>query len=144
MAGRAAAATSPTAGQRAWELALEADRLQFGTQRDRAVAPEPGEDDALVTDIRRPRAGRAARRRAVRTGRVVRCSDEAADNDATSAVDGSDAKAALESTDDAALRRSASGWDALAVIGDVSTELGGYLSELPGRRSTLDTVGPTG
>ncbi len=39
--------------QRARELALEADRLQFGLNEIDAVAPEPGEDDALVTDIRR-------------------------------------------------------------------------------------------
>ena len=59
--------------QRARELALEADRLQFGLNEIDAVAPEPGEDDALVTDIRRLSELDALReRRAVRTGRAVR------------------------------------------------------------------------
>ena len=39
--------------QRARELAQEADRLKFGLNEIDTVAPEPGEDDALVDDIRR-------------------------------------------------------------------------------------------
>ncbi|TXH25880.1 MAG: DNA repair protein RecN, partial [Mycobacterium sp.] len=38
---------------RARDLAMEADRLQFGLGEIDAVAPEAGEDDALVADIRR-------------------------------------------------------------------------------------------
>ena len=128
--------------QRARELALEADRLQFGLNEIDAVAPEPGEDEALVTDIRRL-SELDALRDAAQSARAALSGalDEAADNDATSAVDGvGHAKAALESTDDAALRSLGERLgEALAVIGDVSTELGGYLSELPGDASTLDT-----
>jgi DNA repair protein RecN (Recombination protein N) len=39
--------------QRARELAQEADRLKFGSNEIDTVAPQPGEDDALVADIRR-------------------------------------------------------------------------------------------
>jgi DNA repair protein RecN (Recombination protein N) len=39
--------------RRARELAQEADRLQFGHNEIDVVAPQPGEDDALVDDIRR-------------------------------------------------------------------------------------------
>ncbi len=39
--------------QRARELALEADRLTFGLNEIDTVDPAPGEDDALVADIRR-------------------------------------------------------------------------------------------
>ena len=38
---------------RARELALEADRLKFGLNEIDTVAPDPGEDEALVDDIRR-------------------------------------------------------------------------------------------
>ena len=39
--------------QRSRELAQEADRLHFGLDEIDAVAPQPGEDDTLVADIRR-------------------------------------------------------------------------------------------
>ena len=39
--------------QRARELAQEADRLKFGLNEIATVAPQPGEDDTLVDDIRR-------------------------------------------------------------------------------------------
>ena len=39
--------------QRARELALEADRLQFGLGEIDDVAPQLGEDEALVAEIRR-------------------------------------------------------------------------------------------
>jgi DNA repair protein RecN (Recombination protein N) len=127
--------------QRARELAQEADRLQFGLNEIEAVAPEPGEDDALVTDIRRL-SELDALREAAQSARAALSGalDEAPDADATSAVDGvAHAKAALGSTDDAALRALGERLgDALVVIGDVSTELGGYLSELPGDASALE------
>jgi DNA repair protein RecN (Recombination protein N) len=128
--------------QRARELAQEADRLQFGLTEIDAVAPDPGEDEALVTDIRRLSELDALREaaqsaRAALSGQL----DEVTETGATSAVDGvAHAKTALESTDDTALRALGGRLgDALAVIGDVSTELGGYLAELPSDASTLET-----
>lgn len=127
--------------QRARELAQEADRLQFGLNEIDAAAPDPGEDEALVTEIRRLSELDALREaaqsaRAALSGQL----DEAPEAGASSAVDGvAHAKTALEATDDVALRALGGRLgDALAVIGDVSTELGGYLSELPSDASTLE------
>jgi DNA repair protein RecN (Recombination protein N) len=127
--------------QRARELAQEADRLQFGLNEIDAAAPDPGEDEALVTEIRRLSELDALRdaaqsARAALSGEL----DEVSEAGATSAVDGvAHAKTALEATDDVALRALGGRLgDALAVIGDVSTELGGYLAELPSDASTLE------
>ena len=79
-----------------------------------------------------------------RSARAPHCpgrSDDAADVDAASAAhDVGQAKSALEATDDNALRALGERLaEALAVISDVSTELGDYLTELPSDASTLET-----
>jgi DNA repair protein RecN (Recombination protein N) len=126
--------------QRARELALEADRLQFGLGEIDAVAPQLGEDDALVADIRRL-SELDALRDAARTARVALSGelDEPAQG-AVSAIDWmSQAKGALQATDDSALRTLGDRLgEALAIAGDVSTELGDYLAELPSDASTLE------
>jgi DNA repair protein RecN (Recombination protein N) len=127
--------------QRARELALEADRLQFGLDEIDAVAPQAGEDEALVAEIRRL-SELDALRDAAQTARVV-LSGELDDpaQGVVSAVDGiGQAKAALQATDDAALRALGDRLgEALAVAGDVAGELGDYLAELPTDASTLET-----
>jgi DNA repair protein RecN (Recombination protein N) len=126
--------------QRARELALEADRLQFGLGEIDAVAPQLGEDEALVADIRRL-SELDALRDAAQTARVA-LSGELDDppQGAVSAIDGiGHAKTALQATDDAALRSLGDRLgEALAVVGDVSGELGDYLAELPSDASTLE------
>ncbi|KAA0094159.1 DNA repair protein RecN [Mycolicibacterium sp. P1-18] len=126
--------------QRARELALEADRLQFGLGEIDAVAPQVGEDEALVADIRRL-SELDALRDAAQSARVA-LSGELDDpaQGAVSAIDGiGHAKAALQATDDAALRALGDRLgEALAVVGDVSGELGDYLAELPSDASTLE------
>ena len=127
--------------QRARELAQEADRLKFGLNEIDTVAP-------------RTRRGRRARRRhppAVRTRRAargrasgtrgaVRALTTMPSPDASAANGVGHAKSALEATDDSALRALAEQLaGALAVIADVSTELGDYLAELPSDASTLET-----
>ena len=128
--------------QRARELAQEADRLKFGLGEIDAVDPQPGEDDALVDDIRRL-SELDALREAAQTARSALSGalDDAADVDAASAAhEVGQAKSALEATDDNALRALGERLaEALAVIGDVSTELGHYLTELPSDASTLET-----
>jgi DNA repair protein RecN (Recombination protein N) len=127
--------------QRARELAQEADRLSFGINEIDAVAPQPGEDEAIVADIRRL-SELDALREAAQTARVALSG--ALDDpspDAVSATDGvGQAKSALESTDDASLQalgvRLA---EAVVVISDVTAELGHYLDELPSDASTLET-----
>jgi DNA repair protein RecN (Recombination protein N) len=126
--------------QRARELALEADRLQFGLGEIDAVAPQLGEDDALVADIRRL-SELDALRDAAQTARVALSGelDEPAQG-AVSAIDWiGQAKGALQATDDSALRTLGDRLgEALAIAGDVSTELGDYLAELPSDASTLE------
>lgn len=126
--------------QRARELALEADRLQFGLGEIDAVAPQLGEDEALVADIRRL-SELDALRDAAQTARVALSGelDEPVQG-ASSAVDGiGQAKAALQATDDAALRALGDRLgEALAVVGDVTGELGDFLAELPSDASTLE------
>lgn len=127
---------------RARELAQEADRLKFALHEIDSVDPSPGEDDALIDDIRRlseldALREAAARARAALAGAV----EDTAESGPASASDClARAKAALESTDDATLRGLADQLDeVLTVVGDAARELGAYLSELPADASALDT-----
>jgi DNA repair protein RecN (Recombination protein N) len=127
--------------ERARELAQEADRLKFGLNEIDTVAPEAGEDNALVDEIRRL-SELDTLREAAHTARAALTGalDDDPAPDAISAADGvGQAKSSLESTDDAALQALAAQLgEALAVIGDVGGELGAYLAELPSDASTLD------
>lgn len=127
--------------RRARELAQEADRLSFGIHEIDAVAPQPGEDEAIVADIRRL-SELDALREAAQTARFALAGElEEATPESSSAADGvGRAQAALESTDDSVLQALAARLaEAMAVIGDVAGELGDYLSELPSDASTLET-----
>lgn len=127
--------------RRARELVQEADRLSFGIHEIDAVAPEPGEDEAIVADIRRL-SELDALREAAQTARFALAGElDEPTPESTSAADGvGRAQAALESTDDSALQALGGRLaEAMAVIGDVSGELGDYLSELPSDASTLET-----
>lgn len=126
--------------QRARELAQEADQLKFGLTEIDSVAPQPGEDAALVEDIRRLSELDALREAAQTARRALSGVDDDPSHDAISAVNGvAQAKSAMEATDDSALRAWAEQLGgALAVIADVATELGDYLAELPSDASTLE------
>lgn len=126
--------------QRARELALEADRLKFGLHEIDAVAPQPGEDDALVDDIRRL-SELDALRDAAQVARAALAGPDDPTPDAMSASHGvAQAKSALESTGDTALTALAQQLsEAVAVITNVSSELGTYLSGLPTDTSALET-----
>jgi DNA repair protein RecN (Recombination protein N) len=127
--------------QRARELAQEADRLKFGLNEIDAVAPQPGEDDSLVEDIRRLSELDAVREAAQTARAALSGSDDDPSPGAASAVDGvGHAKSAMETTDDSALKALAAQLDgALAVISDVASELGDYLAALPSDASTLES-----
>ena len=128
--------------QRARELAQEADRLKFGIDEIDAVAPQPGEDDALVDDIRRLSELDALRDAAQSARQALSGAlEDDPVSESLSAADGvGHAKAALEATDDTALQRLGGQLgEALAVIGDVAGELGDYLAGLPSDASTLET-----
>jgi DNA repair protein RecN (Recombination protein N) len=126
--------------QRARELAQEADRLKFGLNEINTVAPQPGEDEALVADIQRLSELDAVRD-AAHTARAALSGADDASAEAVSAIGSvGQAKSALESTDDAALRALAAQLDsALVVIGDVASELGDYVAALPSDASTLES-----
>jgi DNA repair protein RecN (Recombination protein N) len=128
---------------RARELAQEADRLKFALHEIDAVDPAPGEDDALIADIRRLSELDALREAAAGARAALSgAGDETAAEvlGPTSAADGlGRAKTALESTDDATLRGLADQLtEALTVVDDAARELGVYLDELPSDASTLD------
>jgi len=130
---------------RARELAQEADRLKFALHEIDTVDPAPGEDDALIADIRRLSELDALREAAASARAALSgAEDEAAAEvmgQPVSATDGlAQAKTALESTDDATLRGLADQLgEALTVVGDAARELGAYLNELPADASTLDS-----
>ena len=126
--------------RRARELAQEADRLQFGLNEIDAVAPQPGEDDTLVSDIQRL-SELDALRDAAQTARLALTGElDDPGPEVTSAGDAvGRARAALGVTDDTALRALGDRLaEAQALIGDVAGELGGYLDELPSDASTLE------
>ena len=130
---------------RARELAQEADRLKFALNEIDTVDPGPGEDDALVADIRRL-SELDALREAASGARIALAGagDEATADPTAQPVSAADnlarAKTALESTDDSTLRALATQLEeAVSVVGDAAHELGSYLDELPSDASTLDT-----
>jgi DNA repair protein RecN (Recombination protein N) len=126
--------------RRARELAQEADRLAFGINEIGMVAPQPGEDDALVDDIRRLSELDALRESAQTARAALSGVDDDPAADAVSVVYGvGQAKTVLEATDDSKLQSLATQLgEALALIADVSTEIGEFLAQLPTDASTLE------
>jgi DNA repair protein RecN (Recombination protein N) len=125
--------------QRARELAQEADLLKFGLNEIDTVAPQPGEDDALVGDIRRL-SELDALREAAHTARSALVGPDDPSPDAVAAAHvAAQAKSALESAGDTTLTTLAEQLgEAVAVIANVSAELGDYLSGLPSDASALE------
>ena len=126
---------------RARELAQEADRLQFALNEIDSVDPQPGEDDALVTDIVRLSELDTLREAAVGARAALSGTLDDADGSGLSATDSlGRARAALESTDDAKLQALAEQiGEALTVVVDAGRELGDYLEELPVDASALES-----
>jgi len=126
---------------RARELAQESDRLKFAIDEITAVDPLPGEDDAIVADIRRL-SELDALRDAAQTARVALAG--AHDDLATPAGSATDcigrARDALEGSDDNALSMLADQLgEAQTLIADVASELTSFLDELPSDASSLET-----
>ncbi len=127
---------------RARELAQEADRLKFALTEIDGVDPSPGEDEALVADIRRLSELDALREAAAGARTALSAAvDEVSDGRPQSAIDTiGRAIALLQSTDDGvliALARQLT--DVLTVVGDAARELGNFLGELPTDASALET-----
>ena len=125
---------------RAREMAQEADRLKFALAEIERVDPRPGEDAALVADIRRL-SELDALREAAAGARAALSGDDEIDRENHCAIAAiARASAMLESSSDAALaplgQRLA---EVLTVVGDVAGELGGFLAGLPADASALET-----
>ncbi|WP_433193118.1 DNA repair protein RecN [Nocardia sp. CA-107356] len=123
------------------ELALEADRLKHSLSEIDAIAPEPGEDTRIVDEVRRLSDLDSLREAAA-------VAHDALAGPADSPEDGSGAlellgaaRARIESADDPAL--TALGprlGEAIAVVVDLTTELSGYLADLPSDPGALDSL----
>ncbi|MFN8071398.1 MAG: DNA repair protein RecN [Mycobacterium sp.] len=123
------------------EMAQEADRLKFALAEIDTADPAPGEDEALVADIRRLSELDAVREAAAGARAALSGVDaDASDVDNRSAAnDLSRAATLLESTGDTALTALAGQLiDALNVVADVSGELGRFLADLPADASALE------
>ncbi|WP_063047365.1 DNA repair protein RecN [Nocardia pseudovaccinii] len=126
---------------RSRELALEADRLKHSLSEIDTIAPEPGEDERIVDEVRRLSDLDSLREAAA-------VAHDALAGPADSPEDGSGAlellgaaRARIESAHDPAL--TALGprlGEAIAVVVDLTTELSGYLSDLPSDPGALDSL----
>ncbi|RBY90068.1 DNA repair protein RecN [Blastococcus sp. TBT05-19] len=127
------------------ELAQAADVLRHGLEEIAAVAPEPGEDEALDTQAKRL-ADADALRAAADEARLALVGDVTGDlggteapQDATAAL--AIAERALASSDDPTLVMLAQDLaDAVAVVSDVSAQLAGYVSDLDADPARLAEV----
>ncbi|MGW0176605.1 DNA repair protein RecN [Rhodococcus sp. NPDC003322] len=127
------------------ELAQEVDRLEFALNEIDAVDPQPGEDAAIVAEVRRLgdldslRSAAAAAQAA-----LVGAADLGADmaSDAAGALDLlGDARSRVESSEDQALTVLAPRLaEAITILTDVSSDLTGYLEDLPSDPGALDTL----
>ncbi|WP_343600902.1 DNA repair protein RecN [Mycobacterium sp.] len=125
---------------RSRELAQEADRLKFALHEIDGVRPAPGEDDALIVDIRRLSELDSLREAAAGARAALAGDADEAATESVSAAEGlGRAKSALESTDDDALRELADRLgEALTLVTDTAGELGRYLDELPADAGAVD------
>jgi DNA repair protein RecN (Recombination protein N) len=125
---------------RARELQQEADRLTFALAEIGAADPAPGEDEALVADIRRLSELDSVREAAASARTALSGADEQSAREAPAATDHlARAVATLEATDDSALAELARQLsEALRIARDVAGELGDFLAGLPADASTLE------
>jgi DNA repair protein RecN (Recombination protein N) len=126
--------------QRSRELAQEADRLQFGLGEIDSVAPQPGEDEALVADIARM-SELDSLREAAQAARLALSGElDESGPEVSSAADAvGRARSALGTTDDAALRALADRLgEAQALIGAAFAL---FCSELTGGQRQQESAG---
>lgn len=126
--------------RRARDLAQEADRLKFALDEIAAVDPMPGEEDAIVDDIRRLSELDALRQAAQSARSELAGNFDEHGEGGTAAIDRvGQARSALEGSDDSALvGLAAQLGEALAVVTHVAGELAGYLEDLPTDNTTLE------
>jgi DNA repair protein RecN (Recombination protein N) len=127
------------------ELAQAADVLRHGLEEIEAAAPEPGEDEALDTQVKRL-SDADALRAAADEARMALVGDVSGDwgggelpQDATAAL--ATAGRALAASDDPTLVLLAQDLaDAVAVVSDVAAQLAGYVADLDADPARLAEV----
>ncbi|MBF6095927.1 DNA repair protein RecN [Nocardia cyriacigeorgica] len=126
---------------RSRELALEADRLKHSLAEIDGIAPEPGEDERLVAEIRRL-SDLDSLREAASTAHDALAGPADTPETSSGALDAlGTARSRLESAEDPALAALAPRLgEAIAVVVDLTTELSGYLSDLPSDPGALDSM----
>lgn len=142
---RTAAAELDRRRTQARELAQAADVLRHGLEEIEAVSPEPGEDEALATQVKRL-SDADALRAAADEARTALVGDVTGDlgggevpQDATAAL--AIAERALAGSDDPALVLLAQDLaDAVAVVSDVAGQLAGYVADLDADPARLAEV----
>lgn len=133
------------------ELAQEVDRLQFAINEITEVSPEPGEDVDLQTEIRRLQDVDTLREQAATA--LAAIDGAAALSDAMGGAAGFDeeqeaasdqlgqAESALSGSEDPKLKEIAGLLaEITSQLGEVSMELGGFLSDLPADPRALDAM----
>jgi DNA repair protein RecN (Recombination protein N) len=126
---------------RSRELALEAERLEHSLKEIDAIAPEPGEDARIVDEVRRL-SDLDSLREAAATAHDALAGPAEAPEDGSGALEAlGAARARIEAADDPALVALAPRLaEAIAVVVDVTTDLSGYLSDLPSDPGALDSL----
>ncbi|MEU4312990.1 DNA repair protein RecN [Nocardia sp. NPDC024068] len=123
------------------EMAAEAERLTQSLAEIDAVAPEPGEDERLVAEVRRL-SDLDSLREAAATAHEALAGPVDNPGEGVGALDALGvARSRVDSAEDPALAAlSPRLADAIAVVVDLTTELSGYLSDLPSDPGALESM----
>ncbi|NLG54517.1 MAG: DNA repair protein RecN [Rhodococcus sp.] len=127
---------------RARELAQEADQLTFSLEEIDRIAPQPGEDEAIVADVRRLSDLDSLRAAAEEAKTALSGSDEMDDASESGALELlSQARSRLEASTDRELEILGPRLgEAITVVTDVATDLARYLGELPAEPDALESL----
>ncbi|QIS11293.1 DNA repair protein RecN [Nocardia arthritidis] len=126
---------------RSRELALEADRLKHSLAEIDGIAPEPGEDERLVAEVRRLSDLDSLREAAAAAHDALTGPADAPETGSGALDLLGGARARLESAEDPALSGLAPRLgEAIAVVVDLTAELSGYLQDLPSDPGALDSL----
>ncbi|WP_459545434.1 DNA repair protein RecN [Nocardia sp. X0981] len=126
---------------RSREMAAEAERLTRSLAEIDAVAPEPGEDERLIAEIRRL-SDLDSLREAAATAHEALAGPADNPGEGIGALDALGvARSRVEGAEDPALAAlSPRLAEAIAVVVDLTTELSGYLSDLPSDPGALESM----
>ena len=127
------------------ELAQEADRLEFALNEIDGVAPQPGEDAAIVAEVKRLGALDSLRSAAAEAQAALSGAGDLTDEVGPAASGALDllgeARSRVESSDDQALTVLAPRLgEAITILTDVASDLTGYLEGLPADPGALDVL----